>query len=257
MKMKSYSFVAFDDPKIYTQEEVDALLKDGKGFTQDEVNAFLAKEKRKTQETQKQLADQLEEYKKVTQLSGEENVELEKRIEELQTKYMTVEERARQLKEKDEKKHGEEIDQLRKELGAWKQRYTSSTVENAITHAAVEHKAVVPGQIIAMLRSTTRLAEKLDSEDKPTGEFETRVMFADVDKDQKPVMLDLTVPEAVKRMTELEQFGNLFTDSKKGGLGGNNSPKKGGKIDLAKIAREDPAQYRKLRKEQPELFAKL
>ena len=255
--MKTYSFVAFDDPKTYTQEEVDKILEEKKGFTQEEVNAFLAKEKRRTQDTQKALATQLEEYKNVAKLSGDEKSELEKQIEDLQTKYMTSEERTRQLKEKDEKKHTEVLTQTEEDRDGWKERYTLSTIDNAITHAAVENKAVAPGQVIAMLRSTTRLAEKLDEDNKPNGEYEARVRFNDIDKDDKPVILDLTVPEAVKRMTELEQFGNLFTGGKTGGLGGSGSLKKGGELDLAKIAREDPARYRKLRKEKPELFANL
>ena len=55
-------------------------------------------------------------------------------------------------------------------------------------------------------------------------------------------------------MTELPRHGNLFQGGKTGGLGGSGSSGKNtGKIDLVKLAK-DPAQYRKLRKEQPELF---
>lgn len=255
--MRTCTFVAFDDPKTYTQEEVDALVAEKKGFSQEDVNTFLAKEKRKTQDTQKQLAGQLEEARKNASLSDDERTDLTKQIDELQTKYMSGEERARQIRERADKQHTEVLQSAEKDRDSWKTRYTRSRIDGEITRAAVENKAVNPGQIIAMLQPTTRLAEVLGDDGKPSGAYEERVMFNDLDKEEKPVVLDLTVSQAVKRMTELETFGNLFVGSKSGGLGGSGSSKKGGAIDIAKIAREDPARYRRLRKEQPELFRKM
>jgi hypothetical protein len=252
---KSLSFVCFD-----TDDSAAAAAEANKGkiFTQDDVNAFLAKEKRKTQETQKQLAAQLSEYKQTAELSSEAKVELEKQIEDLQKQYMTVEERARQTSEKVKKVHEDELVALKTDRDSWQQRYTASTIESNIIHAASANKAVEALQILAILRPATKLTEKLDEQGKPTGIFEPRVDFQDMDKDAKPIVLNLSVPEAVKRMTELPQHGNLFQGTKTGGLGGSGSSGKGaGKLNLVKIARDDPALYRKLRKEQPEVFASL
>lgn len=254
---KSLSFVCFDDVEDAAKKAAEEAAKKAatKMFTQDEVNAFLAKEKRKTQETQKMLAEQLNEYKQTTELGTEERAELEQRIEDLQQQFMTGEERARQASEKVTKAHKDELSGLKLDRDSWQQRYTRSTIDVAITKAAVVNKAFEAEHILAILRPATKLTEQLDEAGKPTGSFEPRVDFQDLDKDDKPIALDLTVPEAVKRMTELPQHGNLFQGTKKGGLGGSGGTAgKTGKIDLIKIAREDPAQYRKLRKEQPELF---
>ncbi|GAI17610.1 unnamed protein product, partial [marine sediment metagenome] len=219
--LKSYSWICFDGEEDAAKAAAEAEAKaaaevakkkddETKTFSQDEVNAFLAKEKRKTQDTQKQLATQLQEYKRTAQLGGEERIELEKQIEDLQKQYMTVEERSRQASEKATKKHQKDVEDLGKEKDSWKNRYTRSTINSAIAQAAVANKAIVVEQIAAMLHPSAKLAEKLDEEGKPTGVYEPRVDFQDLDKDEKPVVLDLTIPEAVKRMTELPQYGNLF-----------------------------------------------
>ena len=255
---RTITFVCFDDAENEGDKSDNEGKNETKTFTQEEVNSFLAKEKRKTQDAQKQLASQLQEYKKTAELSTEEKTELEKQIEDLQKQYMTAEERARQTSEKITKKFKKDLEALESERNSWKDRYTRSTIDAAIAQAAVTNKAIAVEQIAAMLRPSAKLAEKLDEAGKPTGMYEPRVEFQDLDRDEKPITLDLTVNEAVKRMTELPQYGNLFKGNKAGGIGGSGGTgKKMGQIDLIKIAREDPARYRKLRKEQPELFANL
>ncbi len=263
MYLRTLSFVCFDgdgdgDGDDDAKAAAEAAAKKVATFTQEEVNAFLAKEKRKTQDTQKQLATQLQEHKKNAQLSVEERDDLTKQIEDLQGKYMTVEELSRQTTDKASKKHKKELDDTTAERDSWQQRYTKSTIEAEIARAAAANKAISADQILAILRPATKLSEKLDDTGKPTGNLEPRVSFQDLDKEEKPILLDLTVDEAVKRMTELQQHGNLFQGNKTGGLGGSGGANsKTGKIDIVKIAREDPAQYRKLRKERPELLASM
>lgn len=256
------SFVCFEGEEeaaaAKAAAEAAAKAAAGKKFDQDEVNTFLAKEKRKTQEVQRQLATQLEEAKKSAALTVEERDDLQKQIDELQNKYMTTEERARQEAEKTKDAHVTEIKTLTTERNAWQSRYTKATIDVEITQAAVANKAISSEQIAALLRPATKLTEKTDEVGKPNGAFEARVAFNDTDKDGKSITLDLTVPEAVKRLSELEAHGNLFESGKTGGLGGSgNSSKKKGDVDVAKIAKEnDSAQYRKLRKEKPELFGR-
>lgn len=257
--MKTLSYICFEDEKTYNQEEVDALVKKEKEglFDQEAVNTFLAKEKRKTQDAQKGLAEQLAEVKKTAELSTEERDDLTKQIEDLEKKYMTVEERNRQIAEKESKKHGNEIKTLIDERDTWQNRFTASTINATITKAAADNKAIATEQVAAMLLPSAKLAEKLDEAGKPTGRYEARVDFDDTDKDDKPITLNLTIPEAVKRMTELDKYGNLFEGGKIGGTGGTGGKGKTKDLDIVKIAKTDPAKYRKLRKDQPELFEKL
>jgi len=222
-------------------------------FTQDQVNTFLAEEKRKHQKTQQALATELEGLKKNASLTAEEKKVLEKRIEELQNQYMTAEEKARHASEKVQKQTTEQLEALTKERDTWQRLHSQLLIDTQIIKSATENKAYYSEQIAALLRPVTKLVENLDEEGKPNGEYTPKVMFADKDKNDKPIILELTIPEAVKRMTELDQFGNLFEGSKKGGVGGSGNVS-AQKIDIAKIARENPVEYRKLRKERPELF---
>lgn len=247
--LNSKSFVCFDG-----EEE----NKDEKKFNQEDVNTMLAKEKRKTQEAQKRLAQELEKAKQDVALSDEERAELSRQVEDLETKYLTIEERAKQAADKAKDQHDGTVKDLVTERDMWQQRYTSATIDVEITQAANANKAIHTEQIAALLRPVTKLVEKLGEDRKPNGVFESRVAFNDTDKAGKSIILDLSVTEAVKRMTELPNYGNLFVNGKAGGLGGSgNSGKRTDDTELLEKAKTDSALYRKIRKERPELFAKM
>jgi len=131
------SFVCFEG-----DDSAAAKKKDEKIFNQDDVNTFLAREKRKTQDVQRQLADQLAEAKKSVALSAEEREDLQKQIDELQTKYMTTEERARQSAEKAKDAHETQVKTLSTDRDTWQSRYTEATIDVEIAQAAVANKAV-------------------------------------------------------------------------------------------------------------------
>lgn len=233
-----YSFICFEGE----EEE--------KKFGQEEVNAILAKERRKTQEVQKQLMEQLEDSKMTLKAGSEEREALELRIEELSKLTMSAEERAKQKEEKLQEKYEEEIKSLQNERESWKNRHNNSLVSAAILKAASANKAVEPSQILKMLHGDVRVVQKTDEDGKDN--FEARINFSDTKKDGSPVELDLTVDEAIKRMTELPQYGNLFEGGKISGMGGSNaSTRSTGKIDVARLAKTDPAKYRELRKTNP------
>jgi len=223
-------------------------------FTQDEVNSFLAAEKRKDQERQRVLVSELEGLKRESNLTKKQRTDLEKRIEDLQNQYMTTEEKARQEAERKQKEYDGELKTALTERDDWQKKHSTLAISTDIAHAAVDHDAVDFEQIAALLSPKTKLVEKLDEEGQPTGSFEPKVSFDDVDKEKKPIILELTVNEAVGRMRELPKYANLFRTDKTGGLGSQGSAASGKKIDLAKIARENPTEYRRIRREQPELL---
>ena len=243
--------LAFDNEETFTQVQVDEMMKER--FTQEQVNTFVAEEKRKTQDRQKKLIDELKDAKKASSITSEERSQLEQRIEDLQSASMTAEEKQNRATEKAKKEYATRVDDLTTERDTWQVKHAQLMIDTAITKAAASEKALYTEQIAALLVPKTKLMESLDSDGKPSGVYAPKVAFPDVDKDEKPIVLELTVPEAVKRMKELPQYGNLFEGDKRGGIGstGNQS---GTKIDIAKIAATDQAQYRKLRKERPELF---
>ena len=73
-----------------------------------------------------------------------------------------------------------------------------------------------------------------------------KVKITEKDKDGRTITLDLPVDEAVKKLTEKDEFANLFKGKGTGGLGGQN--RDGKAPDIEAIARTDPAKYRELRK---------
>jgi len=242
------------EAKAKAEAEAAARAKGGEMFNQDQVNTFVADERRKMQEKQRKIVSDLENLKKTSNMTVKEKETLEKRIEDMQNQYLTAEEKARRAEETAEKKRSSEIAVLTKERDAWQKKHAEEVINTAIIGAAADHKALQHEQITALIGPKTKLVENLDDEGKPTGEYTPRVSFPDRDKEDEPIILELTVQETVKRMKELEQYGNLFEGGKVGGLGGTGSQTRGGKIDLVKVAKEDPARYRKLRKEKPELF---
>lgn len=230
----------------------DKGLKDDKTtktFTQDQVNKMLAEDRRKHASRTQKAIDELNALKERANITANERAELESRIEEMSNQLLTKEELAKKDLAKAEKKSKEIQESLTVDRDFWKNRYTQETIDRAIIGAAVEHNAFNPEQIVAMLGPHTRLVEESDDEGKPNGQYATIVKFADTDDEGKPITLDLSVKDAVKRMTEIDKFLNLFKTEGQGGLGAHS--KAGGKpLNIAEIAK-DPAKYREWRKKNP------
>jgi chromosome segregation ATPase len=223
-------------------------IKQGKYLAQDRVNALLAEDKRKHQQAHQRTLDELQALKQKANLSSEEREELERRINETQNLLKTKEETAAQEKEKLLKNHKKEVETLTTDRETWKKRFTKMTVTNSIISAAAAStpKAVNPEQILVILQPKTRLVEELDDEGKPTGNFVPRVSFVDKDKKGKPITLELSPDEAVKRMSEMEEHFNLFMAEGNSGFGRTRGPR-GKETSLRDLAK-DPEAYRQARK---------
>jgi len=213
-------------PETFTQEDVNRLIDEGR-------KAIEGKYKTHSQK----LSDELKALRTRANLSSSERDDLDKRLEQLQGQLMTKEELAKQEREKMSSKHKKEIGTLTGERDEWKTRFTKSTVMRALTDAAVTNNAFHPSQIVAILGPDTEL----------TGEFEARIKFKDKTDKDEPIVLDLSVGEAVKRMKEIDIYKNLFKDTGVGGIG-SNSGSKYKEPDIATLAR-DPVAYRKARNE--------
>jgi hypothetical protein len=218
-----------------------------KHFTQDDVNRFLANEKRKWSQKQQAAIEELEALRAKANLTEEEREQYDKRIDSMKNELLTKEQLTQKEKAKLEKEYKKQVDVLTGERDSWKGRYTEATITRAITDAAVSNDAYVPGQIVAIMRPNTQLAEELDGEGKPTGNLVPMVELKDTDKDGKPVTLKLSPKEAVKRMKEMDDYLNLFKGEGTGGMGGMNRGGSAKQTDLRELAR-DPAKYRAARK---------
>jgi hypothetical protein len=254
--IKSWKLVYEGEEEAALKAAEDLLKKSGRVVTtQDDLNKMMAENRRKLTQQNSELIKQLEEIKSQTNLTQQQRDELEQRITALQEQYMTKEEIAKKETEKAKKVFEDQLKQSSQEANSWRTRYATATIRREITDAAVEGKAVSPEQITAILTGVTALVEVLDESGKPTGQFESRVKFNDVDSGGKPVILDLTPTQVIKRMKELpERFGNLFQSTGTGGIGGAGSAGRSTPVSLDTI--KDLDAYRKFRKDNPDLDLK-
>jgi hypothetical protein len=215
------------------------------------INQKMAEEKRKQKAETEKTIKELEKLKQNQALTTKQKDELQVRIEELQQQFMTKEELLRKEREKREKEYKSELEKHISEKDEWRNRYTNSTIERALTDGAAKHDAFSADQIVAILKPNTKLVETVDAENKPTGEYEPRIKFSDIDAEGKNITLDLSVNEAVKRMKDLpERFGNLFKSGVAGGLGQNGSTQSKKKVDPKNM---NTAQYMEARKKDKHL----
>jgi hypothetical protein len=215
-------------------------------FSQDDVNRFLAEDRRKHKASTEKLISELETIKKSKNLSEQERNNLTQRIDELQNQLLTKDQLLEKERTKLQNEHRTQLQRESEEKETWRNRYTQSTIERSIVDAAIEADSFSPEQIVALLKSNTKLVEETDNEGNGLGIYVPRVKFNDTDKEGKPVVLDLSVREAVKRMKDLpEKYGNLFKANVTGGLGGNGSVGVTRPIDPSKIRSVED--YQKLR----------
>lgn len=225
-------------------------------FTQDDVNKFLADDRRKHVERYQTLE---ETYKKALEdqnLSKTAREELEQRLETIQAQSRTKEQTLELELNKTREKSKKEYEQTVAERDSWKTRYESAEINRGLSDAATAGRAIRNSQVVTILRGHTKMTEVLDLSGKPTGEYAPRIHMETVDpKTKERVMSVFTPDEAIAWMKEnKEEYGNLFESEVSGGLGGRNATPgapggKNGKIDLTSLT---PAEYRKLRKENPE-----
>ena len=234
--------------KLLTASKVALDIKAGKYLPQDKVNALLADDKRKHQDSHRKTLEELQALKVKASLSSEERADLEKRIADTTKDLQTKEETAQQEREKLIKNHKKDLELISGEKEVWKNRFTSSTIKSSIISAAAAStpKAVNPEQILVILQPKTRLVEELDGDGKPTGNLVPKISFSDKDSKGKPVVLDLSPGEAVKRMSEMEEHFNLFQSEGQSGFG-KFRENKGKETPLREIAKDAEA-YRSARK---------
>ena len=236
----------------------------GKTNSQTEFDTHLAQQRRKyeareaaLQKAQRELATQLETQKTRKGLSEEERTGLQGRIDELESQFLTEKEKAERTAQKERDTSKQQVEQLTKERDGWLTAFQTEVVNNQITRAAANGNAHDVDQISAIVRPMIQFKEVVDEDGQKTGKLAPSVRFPDIDtKTKAPIVMEYTVDETVARMAEMDKYANLFVDRKRSGIGGgkNTGGSPTGKPDLAKLAKEDPAAFRKLRKERPDLF---
>lgn len=215
---------------------------DGSGtpklFTQDELNKFLAEDRRKHQEK----LDAVKKDAEKLQGTKAEKEALQQKISDMEKQFLTKEQLAQQEQEKARKKYESELENAATERDQWKNVYVNTLAENAIARAAAENKAYNPAQLSLLLKNQVKVKQKTDDNGTPVMEFDVFLPVPTTDKDGKPVTLELSVGEGVKKMREQKDFANLFLVEGTPGTGAttiNNSP-----VPVTGGPPSDPAAYR-------------
>lgn len=221
--------------------------------TQAELNSVLKREKEKFRKEREKLVSQLEDMQaKVGKgMSADEREALEQQIEELRIASMTTEEQARRQKDKLDKEWQTKFQQKEEEARTWQSRHQALLIGYEINKASIKHEVLENSVefVEALLGPRTRLVEGKDEDTgKPNGVFTPMVKIDSVDKDNKPIILDLSIGDAVKHMKETpDRYGNLFKGAAAGGVGGTTG-KPGKKANIANMTTEE---YLAARKKDP------
>lgn len=229
-----------------TDQEGSQGDKGKRTFSQEEVNKMLATDRRKGEERTKKIIGELEALKKSKNLTEQQQQDLAKRIEELNDQLLTKEQLANKDKEKLKKDYTQQVETVTKERDTWRGRFEKALIVNAIHKASEELEAFDTSQIIALIQAQSpRVVQEMDENGELLDIFTPRVKMVDFDsKQDKQIILDLTITEAIKRMKENPVNFNLFKSTVSGGLGLSAGTGKG---DSDSPPLNDPVAYRKWR----------
>ena len=241
-------------------------VKPPEGFTPEQQKKFndaIAAERRK-QETKyrKELEKTEATYKELLannkSLTEKERQTLQENLETIQGQLRSKEQQAAQEKKELEASYQGKLTVAERRAEIAEMRWRDLTIERALQDAAIEHEAYNTRQVVTLLTGMTKLVESVDEKTgKGNGQFKVMVEFPDNDATTgQEIMTTKTPNEAVKRMTEIAEFQNLFRKNVVSGVGGNSAiggltTGSNGRIDPRELT---PDQYQKVRAENPELL---
>lgn len=240
-------------------------VKPPEGFTPEQQKKFndaIASERRKQeQKYRKELEKTEATYKELLanskSLTEKERQTLQENLETIQGQLRSKEQQAAQEKKELEAAYQGKLTAAELRAVTAEQRWRDSTIVRALQDAAVEHEAYNIRQVVTLLKDWTKLVENVDTNGKGIGQFDVMVDFPDKDGTTgQEIKTARTPSEAVKRMTEIAEYQNLFRKNVVSGVGGNSAigglaPGSNGRIDVRNLT---PDQYQKIRAEKPELL---
>ena len=182
-----------------------------KTFTQKDLDAHIAKRLKKERTDKEKLISELNTLKQSSSLTAQERETLASRVEELENSVLSEQEKAVKQRQQVEQKYTTTVKTLEGERDTWRSRFENSTIERALTDAAVEHEAENPAQIRMMLRGLAKLTEVTGEDGKPTGNFTPTVKITGYAEDGKTLQeLDLPISEAIAKLRKDGIHANLF-----------------------------------------------
>jgi len=229
-----------------------------KTFTQDELNKVLAEDRRKHQTKLQEVETKLKAALDSNTLTEKDRKALQENLETVQGQLRSKEEQLALEKKQLQEQYAVQLKEAHEKAAFFETLYRDSTVERALTDAAVKNEAFSPSQLVTQLRPLTKLVPEMDPKTaKPTGKFRPMVEMQTVNQTTGEMETKAYTPEdAVKKMKDdPTNRGNMFRSGVVSGIGSSSAPgglKSGnGQIDLRKIT---PQQYLEIRQKNPELL---
>ena len=226
---------------------------ESKTYSEDDLTAIVDKRTEEVRRKQKAALKKFEEVQQSLKLTNEQKTAMEAELEEFRKNTLTAEEYAKREQKKLQEQYDSQLTEAQKESQDWQSRHNQLKIGYEISSAASKY-GVLPEAVEALeavLRSKTKIVP-VEGDEGIEG-YQARVDFVDRTAEGKPLPVELSVEEAIKLMKDKEdQYGYMFQGAK-GGLGGNSGRPgaKGKSVDFSKLS---PAEYQRIRKENPELL---
>ncbi len=232
-----------------------------KSFKQDDVDRIvqerLSRERKQNAEKYQDLEGRYTTLLDNQNLSEEERSKLETNLEDVRKRLRTKEEEAKHQITQVKNDYEQQLAKEKADREMWEKRFYDSSIQRALQDAAVTNDAYNASQVVSLLKPMTKLRRRVDeTTGKDTDDFETVIDFVDQDEHGLQVVTQRTPDETVKRMKELSSYANLFKSNVVSGVGANSAtggiaPGANGRIDVRTLT---PEQYKKIRKDNPELL---
>lgn len=243
-----------DDGGGGDDESGDESGSGGKTYTEEDINRIVQKRTSKARAAQRKALERLENLEKNLKMTNEEREELEQEIETLRKQTLSAEEIAKREKKKAAEQYEAKLSEAEKSAQRWQSQYNDLRINREISDAAREFGVTAQGVpfLESFLKPSTGLVEVKDDETGEVKGLDAVVDFEDIGEDDKPVKVQMSVRDTVKRMKELpDKYGHLFSAPNSGGVGGSSGSgdsksKSGYRPGMT------PEEYAKLRKENPE-----
>lgn len=215
-------------------------------YTEDEYQKAIEAERKRADESARAAIKELEAHKKNKSLTEAEKTDLQKKIDDLNTQFLTKEELYKKDRDKLVNTYETNLKEVTSDRDTWKTRFVESTVARELTDAAIKEDAYDPSVFLALLGTKTEVVEEKDDDGRTLG-FKVKVKLQEKSKDGKAVTLELDPVQAIKQLKDQpDKFGYLFKGHTATGVGGNGSR---GTTKAADYENMTPEQWRELRSE--------
>lgn len=223
-------------------------------ISQEVFNREISKIRASARKETDALMKQFEAIQGRLNLSEKEKEEIAQSLEEVRTAGMTEKQKLEHQLGKLNEQFKTETTKWTQEAGTWKQRFEDQQLQVQVQDAVSANKGVDSEHFLALMRMWGTKVKETVIDEKPTGRYEVRVTFPDTDKEGKPVLLDLTAEEAVKRMGEMKKHQHLFNHGQSEGTGLRTDQYSSGKVgDLPDFSNMTMQQYDVWAKANPHL----